>query len=131
MYKEREDLRTWERFAKFALQQFIATPNPLDAEGWIVELEKVYGILKSSDEEKVDCAVHLLQGPTATWWEVELKKKTDGKHSWAQFKQLFFDHYFLVAKKKEYMEQFRRLKQAGRTVAEYKIEFSRLARFLP
>lgn len=105
--------------------------NPLDAEGWITELEKVYGILKSTEAEKVDCALHLLQGPAATWWDVEVQKKVDGKHTWEQFKQLFLDHHFPESKRDEYMEEFMLLRQAERTVAEYEREFARLARFAP
>lgn len=129
--KERDDRRSWERFAKFAPLPFIVAYDPLDADGWITELEKVHIILKCTEEEKVDTVVHLLQGPAATWWKVEVKKKRDGKHTWGQFKKLFFDHHFPITKKIEYVEQFLQLKQAGKTVAEYEIEFSSLARFVP
>ena len=66
--REIEDQAHWERFTEQAPPPFLVAATPSDAEIWIIRLEKAHSTLGCTDEQKVDTAVRLLQGPTADLW---------------------------------------------------------------
>ena len=58
-----------ERFLKLKSPKFTGVGDPEAATLWIKELEKVFALLRCTDEDKVTLAVYQLQGNANTWWE--------------------------------------------------------------
>jgi hypothetical protein len=82
------------------------------------------------DEEKVTLATFKLQGGAFDWWDAHKKKYEAGfLITWKIFKDDFYKKYFPASVQRKMEKEFLQLKQGQKTVAEYEIEFSRLARY--
>jgi hypothetical protein len=82
------------------------------------------------EEEKVTLATFMLQGGAFDWWSVHKNKyPEDYLVTWATFKAEFHRKYFPESIQRKMELEFLQLKQAGKSVTEYEIEFSRLARY--
>ncbi|XP_074358691.1 uncharacterized protein LOC141697998 [Apium graveolens] len=56
------------RFVKQKPDSFTASPTPIDAENWIVHLEKIFNELGCDEIQKVRLAVYKLEGGAQRWW---------------------------------------------------------------
>jgi hypothetical protein len=74
---------------------FASTVEPMDAEDWLMDMERKLKAVGANDEEKVRYAVHLLSGPAAAWWDNKVTlKHLEKVFSWEEFKEKF--HTFHV-----------------------------------
>ncbi|XP_020259062.1 uncharacterized protein LOC109835498 [Asparagus officinalis] len=78
------------------------------AEYWITEIEKVFTYMRCPEEEKVDYAVYMLKECAYGWWQIQ---------------------YFPSTVRKQKEQEFRKLEQCDKTVAEYEEEFTYLSKF--
>ncbi|KAL8124285.1 hypothetical protein AgCh_012076 [Apium graveolens] len=82
----------FERFVKQKPDSFSSTPTPIDAENWIVHLEKIFDALGCDEIQKVRLAVYKLEGDAQRWWRGV--KATKGEQyaealEWRGFKEVF------------------------------------------
>ncbi|PON45789.1 hypothetical protein PanWU01x14_256640, partial [Parasponia andersonii] len=89
-------LPVYEQFRRIKPSSFQGGTDPLIVEGWIKELEHVFRLLTCTDQQRVECAIFMMKGEAAHWWEM-----TDHIHNtqanpirWNRFKEIFFEKYF-------------------------------------
>ncbi|XP_056168682.1 uncharacterized protein LOC130138489 [Syzygium oleosum] len=63
-----------EQFLKLKPPKFTGAGDPEAATLWIRELDKVFALLRCTDEDKVTLAVYQLQGNASTWWEATQRR---------------------------------------------------------
>jgi hypothetical protein len=120
------------QFLKLKPPAFHGSANPLASEDWQKEVEKIFDVMHCSDEEKVTFAVFMLQGGASDWWGVHKTKYTEGfVVTWRLFKEEFYQKYFPESVQRKMELVFLHLRQDQKSVTEYEIEFSRLARYAP
>lgn len=109
---------------------FSGSANPIDAEDWLNEMEKDFEAMHCPVQEKVTLATFKLQGGAFDWWDARKKKYPEGSLvTWELFKEEFYKKYFPATIQLKMELEFLQLKQDRKNVAEYEIEFSRLARY--
>ncbi|XP_037446316.1 uncharacterized protein LOC119316015 [Triticum dicoccoides] len=117
-------------FQKLKPPSFSGTANPLEAEDWITAMEKAFEAMGCTNEEKVIYAVYMLKSSAFEWWDAHKKSYPEGTPlTWILFKEAFYKKYFPESIKRIKEREFLELKQGNKSVGEYEIEFSRLARF--
>lgn len=97
-YQLKERKRNWDLFTKLAPKPFTIAHYPLAARDWKNKLEKLFEILDTTEEEKLNFATSLLQAPAKNWCDSEGSKKKDSHHLCEGFKELFLKHDSLICK---------------------------------
>lgn len=122
-----------EQFLKLKSPKFTGVCDPEDATMWIRELEKVFALLRCSEEDKVTLAVYQLQGNASTWWEA-----TEGRvflegmvPEWDAFVKAFYAKYFSKCAQEQKMAEFECLRQNQMTVDQYETKFAELSKYAP
>jgi N-glycosylase/DNA lyase len=101
------------------------------AEEWLDQLEEIFRVTRSGDQDKVDLATYRLRGEASQWWKRhrEHMEATEGHMTWEEFKTLFLNKYFPSNVKDQKEIEFLTLQQGDMTVDEYVATFESLARF--
>jgi hypothetical protein len=69
---------------------FASAPEPMDAEDWLLDIERKLKTVDCNDEEKIRYATHLLCGPAAAWWDNVIAIHPLGRvFTWEEFKKKF------------------------------------------
>ena len=120
-------------FKKLAPPAFKGTTEPLEADNWIMEMEKAFAVQECLDEEKIRYAVYLLQEEAYNWSQrLQRKHEQDGEIlTWERFWVAFYDQYFPRSIRIQKEQEFIYLKQKGMSVTEYEAKFTELAKFAP
>ena len=122
-----------ERFVKQKPDSFSAAPTPIDAENWIVHLEKIFDALGCDEIQKVRLAVYKLEGDAQRWWRGV--KATRGEQyaealEWQGFKEVFYEQYFSNADGEAYLREVHSIVQHhDESITDYMARFIRLAGF--
>ncbi|KAL5555351.1 hypothetical protein UlMin_037587 [Ulmus minor] len=118
----------YERFRKQGPPTFEGSNDPLAAEEWLRNIERILDFMKLSDQERIMCATYKLTKDARYWWEVTGQTKDLETLSWTEFVQMFNRKYFnptmLLSKEAE----FNNIQQGNMTVDEVVLRFDRLAR---
>ncbi|WOG95286.1 hypothetical protein DCAR_0414598 [Daucus carota subsp. sativus] len=111
--------------------EFKGAANPVEASGWLKEIEKAFDIAKVGEEQKTQFASYFLKNEANYWWES--KKALEGGNiiTWESFKVLFLEKYFPRHMQNQMEIKFLELKQDNMSVADYEVRFTELARFVP
>ena len=73
---------------------FATSPEPMDAEDWLMDTDRKLRTVGCNDEEKVRYATYLLSGPAVSWWENLVAVQAPGKvFSWEEFKKKFWEYH--------------------------------------
>ena len=100
------------------------------AEFWLEKLERVLDETKCPVDQKVTCAVSLLQGVAYDWWKLVLRNPLiPDPVTWDYFVTKFNTKYVTDDYKESKWKKFLTLRQGKMTVAEYEKEFSRLSKY--
>jgi hypothetical protein len=132
--KEEESISaSMKEFKRMSPRTFRGTEEPIEAERWINQMQKIFRIIKCRDEEKVDLATFMLEGDAYDWWDVEqmAQEEEEEPYSWEMFRLAFLEHFFPRAMRAQKEAEFINLKQGNKTVAEYAAEFVRLSKYAP
>ncbi|XP_072971846.1 uncharacterized protein [Typha angustifolia] len=109
--------------------------DPLEASGWLSDIEKMLDTLGYNDQQKVAFAAFMLRGEAEQWWKATerlIKSRIgDVVITWELFLDAFDQKQFPVWRKEKMEEEFLHLRHGPMTVAEYKVKFNALARFVP
>ncbi|XP_030517662.2 uncharacterized protein LOC115731165 [Rhodamnia argentea] len=122
-----------EQFLKLKPPQFTGSGDPEAATQWIEGLEKVFNLLRCSNEDKVVPAVYQLEGNASTWWRaIGDRIFPEGTVPvWDTFVEAFNNKYFSRTTRERKMAEFVRLRCESMTVDQYEAKFSELSKFAP
>ncbi|KAF7841748.1 uncharacterized protein G2W53_004046 [Senna tora] len=99
------DYHGWAEFQKEKPPTSRGEFNPTLAEEWIQELEKLFKVLRCSDEQKVKYAIYMLPSEAENWWKGarQLMEARGTQLTWENFKIAFFKKYYpeFIAKYEE------------------------------
>jgi hypothetical protein len=80
----------------------------------------------------VNFAVYMLKSSVFEWWDAHKKSYPENYQlTWCTFKDDFNKKYFPESVKRMIENEFLELNQGSKSVTDYEIKFSRLARFAP
>ncbi|MQL69604.1 hypothetical protein Taro_001890 [Colocasia esculenta] len=123
-----------ERFKRMTPPSFKGESDPLMAESWLRETEKIFRAIRCPDEDKVTLATYMLQERADVLWSSLLRTRfEDGAVdvAWDAFVRLF-QAKFVPEHIQDKMEQeFLFLTQGSMTVLEYEARFSELSKYAP
>ena len=101
-------------------------------EYWLEKLQRVFEEVRCPSDQRVSCAVSLLQSEAYDWWKLMLKSsRILDPMPWEFFVQEFKAKYFTEMYRKTKWKQFLTLKQRNLSVAEYEKELSHLSKYAP
>jgi hypothetical protein len=111
---------------------FSHATEPLEADDWLLTIERKLDISRCAGEDKVRFASHQLMGPAAEWWtSLTAAHANAAGITWEQFKEHFRGHFVPTAETKIKRREFLALKQGSMTVRQYLTKFTQLARYAP
>ena len=113
--------------------EFSGTKVTEDPQEFIRQVHRTLGVIGASDTESVELAAYRLQDVAANWYESWLLSRGEGAlpAGWREFSDAFLDHFLPPETRRAREDQFLRLRQRGRPVREYNLEFDSLARYAP
>ncbi|XP_028106246.1 uncharacterized protein LOC114305360 [Camellia sinensis] len=117
-----------QEFMKMKLLTFLGGIEPLKAETWLLEMEKLFEVFPCSTTQKVLLATYTLKDEARRWW---LLVRNNNGDTWAQFNEIFYNKYFPQCFRDRKVSEFQELKRGKMSVAEYEAKFTELARFAP
>ncbi|XP_020081199.1 uncharacterized protein LOC109704824 [Ananas comosus] len=96
-------------------------------------MEALFEDIYTLEKDKVRLAAHCLKGPARSWWtRVKNGRSLDpATMTWEAFREILLMEYFPESDKRKIKENFRKLRQGGRTVREYEREFSHMVNCVP
>ena len=111
---------------------FSSTSDPIEAEAWILKIEKFFEVIDCSEEQKASYAAFMLDKEADHWWRMTKRLLEDqGLITWKQFREAFYEKYFPDNVRRQKAGEFIRLEQGEMTVAQYEAKFTELSRFAP
>ena len=122
--------RSIERVQKLGAKPYNSSGDPEAAWLWLDRVNKVYGVMGCTDEQKVLFSSFLMEDRAKDWWDAMERRYPDGI-SWDQFQQELIDRFFPQSHKDSKIEEFFRLEQKNMSVSEYEKKFSELVRLVP
>ena len=101
-------------------------------EFWLEKLQRLLEEVRYPPDQRVSCAVSLLQSEAYEWWKLALRSpKIPNPMTWEFFVQEFWEKYVTKMYRESKWKQFLNLKQRNLLVAEYEKEFSHLSKYAP
>ncbi|MQL99110.1 hypothetical protein Taro_031828 [Colocasia esculenta] len=123
-----------EQFRRMTPPFFKGESDPILAESWLRETEKIFCAIRCAEEERVTLATFMLQERADVWWSSVLRTQfRDGamEVAWAEFVLLFRAKY-IPEHVQDCMEQeFLTLTQGLMSVLEYEARFAELSKYAP
>ena len=122
--------RSIERVQKLGAKPYDGSGDPEAAWLWLDRVNKVYGVMGCTDDQRVLFSSFLMEDRAKDWWDAVDKRYPDGI-SWDQFQQEFTDRFFPQSHKDSKIKEFFRLEQKNMSVSEYEKRFLELVRLVP
>ncbi|RVW60643.1 Transposon Ty3-G Gag-Pol polyprotein [Vitis vinifera] len=123
---------SFDDFKKLGPPYFSGATDPTEAEAWILKMEKFFGVIDCSEEQKASYAAFMLDKEADHWWRMSRRLLEDqGPITWRQFREAFYKKYFPDSVRRQKVGEFIRLEQGDMTVAQYEAKFTELSRFSP
>ena len=113
--------------------EFSGTKFEEDPQEFVRKMESTLQLIKASSTESVELASYRLHEVAANWYESwQLSRGNDAPPAvWAEFTRAFLDHFLPPELRRARVDRFLNLRQNGRSVREYSLEFDSLARYAP
>ncbi|XP_042023145.1 uncharacterized protein LOC121770491 [Salvia splendens] len=105
--------------------------NPTKAEYWLEQLERIFGCMTCTSDEKLQGATALLKEEAHRWWVSVARATLPDMLTWDFFLNKFRECYVGEQYIEDRRQEFLQLVQGRRTVQQYEIEFRRLSRYAP
>ena len=121
--------RSIERVQKLGAKPYDGSGDPEAAWLWLDRVNKVYGVMGCTDEQRVLFSSFLMEDRAKDWWDAVERRYPDGI-TWDQFQQEFTDRFFPQSHKDAKIEEFFKLEQKNMSVSEYEKKFSELVRLV-
>ncbi|XP_026378290.1 uncharacterized protein LOC113272705 [Papaver somniferum] len=117
-----------EKFLKVVgRKEFKGTEEPLEAERWLMGIQKEFLALRVEENDKIRFSTYLFTGAADYWWDSI--RRVRNVTVWAEFETLFFVKYFPETVKAQMCAEFATLAQGDMTVSQLDKKFSELERF--
>lgn len=117
---------------------FKGSTDLMEAETWVKQIQKIFGVINHSEAQKVPFATFMLEGEVDHQWDMtkRILKNDDGDGdgefiTWEMFLATFYEKYFPVSVRFRKEAEFHRLIQGNKRVANYEAKFIELSRFAP
>ncbi|XP_028074361.1 uncharacterized protein LOC114276747 [Camellia sinensis] len=123
----REELVIIKQFQDLKPTTFIGSPDPMVADAWVKDMEKIFHALPCTEREKVTFATFTFKDNAQEWWLLTLEKEEIV--TWAKFLEIFYAKYFPDLLWEQKASKFIHLKQETMTVTEYESKFTQFAQF--
>ncbi|XP_047952463.1 uncharacterized protein LOC125198043 [Salvia hispanica] len=105
--------------------------NPTKAEYWLEQLERIFGCITCTPDEKLQGATTLLKEEAHRWWASVARATLPEMLTWDFFLNKFRECYVGEQYLEDRRQEFLQLVQGRRSVQQYEIEFRRLSRYAP
>ncbi|XP_058107085.1 uncharacterized protein LOC131250789 [Magnolia sinica] len=117
-------------FMWFDPPRFHGEPDPIAAERWRSEVEKIFDTMRCTTQQRVRLAVFLLQGDAEHWWaSVTRVARAEFEWTWEDFVERFDRKFFPEHVRHQLELEFQTLVQGNMTVSQYEARFIALSRF--
>ncbi|MQL92318.1 hypothetical protein Taro_024935, partial [Colocasia esculenta] len=123
-----------ERFRRMTPPFFKGESDPILAESWLRETEKIIRAIRCAEEERVTLASYMLQKHADVWWSSVLRTQFgDGamEVAWTKFVCLFKAKYIPEHVQDRMEQEFFTLTQGSMSVLEYEARFAELSKYAP
>ncbi|XP_028553180.1 uncharacterized protein LOC114580285, partial [Dendrobium catenatum] len=114
---------------------FTGAGEPIDAENWLLRVEKILESMHCPADRRVTLATFALDGEAERWWRGLMLEKYSGRDAsrilWEDFVEVFRDWFVPLTARRQMQERFIRLVQGEKTVMQYEAEFTMLSRYAP
>ncbi|XP_055822663.1 uncharacterized protein LOC129891359 isoform X2 [Solanum dulcamara] len=109
--------------------EFFGTKPEEDPQEFIREMQRTLRLIKASTTESVELASYRLLEVAANWYESwELSRgRLASPAIWDEFTEAFISHFLPPEMRRARVDRFLQLKQRGRSIREYSLEFDSLA----
>ena len=102
------------------------------AKFWLEKLQSLMEEVRCPPDQRMTCAISLLQGSAYDWWKLVLRSpRLPDPISWEFFVQEFRAKYVSDMYMETKWKQFLNLKQRNLSMAEYEKQFSHLSKYAP
>ncbi|XP_028064290.1 uncharacterized protein LOC114267449 [Camellia sinensis] len=118
-----------KEFKKLKPPLFKRGIDPLKAQAWVLGIEKLFEVFPCTEAQKVLLTAFTLEDKARHWWML-VRAEHQGIN-WAQSLEVFYEKYFPQCIQDRKVMEFEYLKQGNKTVAEYEVQFTKLACFTP
>ncbi|XP_055814159.1 uncharacterized protein LOC129883548 [Solanum dulcamara] len=110
--------------------EFFGTKPEEDPQEFVREMQRTLRLIKASATESVELASYRLHEVAANWFESwELSRgRLASPAVWDEFTEAFISHFLPPEMRRAIVDKFLQLRQRGRSVREYSLEFDSLAR---
>lgn len=107
---------------------FGGSTDGVEAEAWLLSLERCFALRSYESNLKVHVAVHLLGGTASTWWRQEEYKcgLVPDTLTWEIFTERFRERYLSEHFRQRRIDEFHDLQQKGLSVTQYESKFFEL-----
>ena len=126
----REPVASIDRGRKLGARNYDGLGDPEKASSWLEGNERVYQVMKCTDEHMVTFSAFLLWDKALEWWRAVQRRCLEGV-SWAQFKEEFTNKFVPAIYRDAKAEEFFRLEQGTLSVTNYERSFFELVRHVP
>ena len=122
---------TIERMARYRPIDFMGKKDdePATAENWLERTERMLVQMHCTTEEKLECAISLLQEEAYHWWVSVIRTASPESVTWKFFLDEFKKQYVGRIYLNNMRREFHNLKQRQMSVTECQREFTRLRKY--
>ncbi|MQM23174.1 hypothetical protein Taro_056237, partial [Colocasia esculenta] len=123
-----------ERFRRMTQPFFNGECDPILAESWLRETEKIFRAIRCAEEERVTLATYMVQERADVWWSSVLRTQfAEGamEVAWTKFVRLFRAKYIPKHVQDRMEQEFLTLTQGSMSVLEYEARFGELSKYAP
>ena len=97
-----------ERFYKKKPILFFAEIDPMKADYWLMDMERIFRIVECDEQQKVMCATDTLKGEAQNWWRSVIEE--GAPTMWDTFTEKFEQKYFPSSLRVQKTQEFMNLK---------------------
>lgn len=111
------DLKDFKKFVGND-RKFSGIDNPIEAEKWLMGMEKEFDALRIPEEKKVQFATYMFEGEAEHWWRSIKRMHDVNNMCWLKFEELFLGKYFSPTARASMSDEFPTLRQGSMTVTQ-------------
>jgi hypothetical protein len=125
--------RIHRELKKVKFPEFFGAPDCAAAEAWLENMALCFALWNYTSNMKVHMVVFQLKGSTLLWLKTLLSQLNMVVEdvSWEMFKEWFRERYLSEEFIERHLNEFKSLRQGGRTVLEYEAHFMELLWYAP
>ena len=132
-YVDRRDSTRVRHFLTCNPPEFYGSKPDEDPHDFVRQMRRVLELVRASETESVKLASHRLRDVALNWYESWELSRGEGASPavWDEFVAAFLSHFLPPELRRARVDRFLLLRQNGRSVREYSLEFDSLARYAP